>query len=260
VLRLADLQGRVRQAVVRGDASAIAPLLIGGRDPRRRLAVHSRHYHASLATALLDRFPAASWLAGSALVTAAARAFVAAHPPSRPCLAEYGEAFPAFLAAQPGASGLPYLRVFAELEWHLARLSLTVTRRPLTWAAVQSIGPERIAHHRLTLQPDVRYLHAPWAIDDLMRVYLADRGPERFVLRDEDVWLELRGARGALQLTRLDRAVFVFRDGLRNGRTLADAALAALEIDPAFDAGAALAAAMVEGLVVGAHAADEEER
>jgi hypothetical protein len=37
----------------------------------------------------------------------AAKEFVSAHPPTRPCIAEYGEAFPGFLASRPAASRVP---------------------------------------------------------------------------------------------------------------------------------------------------------
>jgi len=254
MLPLAELQHRVRQAVVAADDRAIAPLLVGGGDGRTRLGIHRRHYHTSLATAVIERFPATGWLAGSALVSDAAQAFVVAHPPSRPCLAEYGEEFPAFLAARVDAAGLPYLRAFADLEWQIGRLSLAVTAPALTLADLQSIEPSRLADLSLALQPDVAYVHAPWNLDELMRIYLSDRAPDRFVLRDEDVRLELRGARGGLQITRLERAVFVFREGVQRGQALADAAMAACEADSAFDAGGALSSLIADGLLTAARA------
>ena len=90
-----------------GEAETVAPLLVGGNDPRKRLAIHHRHYETSLVTALLDRFPATIWLVGSTFVTETARQFVRRRPPSRPCIAEYGEEFPAFLSAILGAAELP---------------------------------------------------------------------------------------------------------------------------------------------------------
>src|SRR5271170_4887052 len=66
---LADIQADIRDALVRGDRRAVAPMLSGGAHPEHRLAIHQRHYAASLTRALLDRFPATVWLVGSALVT-----------------------------------------------------------------------------------------------------------------------------------------------------------------------------------------------
>ena len=104
---LGEVQSLVRHALISGEVSAVAPLLVGGGDGAVRFRVHQRHYRASLVRALMEAFPATVWLTGSAFVEEAARRFVAAHPPDRPCLAEYGEAFPAFVAALPEASNLP---------------------------------------------------------------------------------------------------------------------------------------------------------
>lgn len=184
-MSLADVQSAIRDALVLGDASAIAPALSGGADPSRRLAVHQRHYTASLIQALLDRFPATVWLVGSEVVTDAARSFIRAQPPSKPCIAEYGDTFPRHLAAQAAAATLPYLSQFAELEWHLGRLALAVDDSPHT-----------------------HYVHLDWSLDELIGVYLTESAPDQFTLRREDVWLEIRGLRGMLEMSRVTREAF----------------------------------------------------
>jgi hypothetical protein len=176
---LADIQSAVRDALVCGDRSALASMLSGGVHPEHRLAIHQRHYRASLMRALLDRFPASVWLVGSDLVADAATSFIREQPPSTPCIAEYGESFPQHLGAHPGARSLPYLSQFAELEWHLGCLALATDD-----------------------SPNVHYLHLDWSLDELIAVYLTDRAPEHFVLRQEDVWLEIRGLRGTLEMHR----------------------------------------------------------
>jgi hypothetical protein len=177
---LADIQAAIRDALVRGDHGATAPMLAGGAHPEHRLAIHRRHYAASLTRALLDRFPATVWLVGSELVTDAAISFIREQPPSKPCIAEYGESFPQHLGAHPAAAALPYLSQFAELEWHLGRLALATDD-----------------------SPNVHYLHLDWSLDELIGVYLADSAPNAFALRHEEVWLEVRGLRGTLEMHRL---------------------------------------------------------
>jgi hypothetical protein len=190
--RLADIQAAVRDALVRGDPSTAAPMLSGGAHPVHRLAIHQRHYAASLTRALLDRFPATVWLVGSALVTDAATSFIREQPPSKPCLAEYGESFPQSLGAHPAASSLPYLSQFAELEWHLGRLALATDD-----------------------SPNVHHLHLDWSLDELIGVFLADSAPDAFALRQEDVWLEIRGLRGTLGMHRLAMDDFLARASAR---------------------------------------------
>jgi hypothetical protein len=177
---LSDIQNGIRRALVEGDRTQIAPLLVGGANPEHRLAIHQRHYAASLTRALVERFPATVWLVGSAFLTQAARSYVRDCPPASPCIAEYGEGFPIYLGTQSGAERLPYLTSFAELEWHVGRLALATDR-----------------------SPNVQHLHLEWSVDELMAVYLSDSAPDQFALRHEDVWLEVRGLRGELQLRRL---------------------------------------------------------
>jgi hypothetical protein len=75
---------------------------------------------------------------------------------------------------------LPYLGQFAELEWHIGRLSLAT---------------DESANHGC--------LHVNWNLDELIGVYLADTAPDRFFLREEDVWLDLRGLRGEIWISRV---------------------------------------------------------
>jgi hypothetical protein len=237
---LADLQGRVARAVMTGDIEPVAAALVGGSDPRTRLAIHRRHYHTSLTAALLGKFPATAWLAGAGFVAGAARAYVEARPPRRPCIAEYGADFPQFLAIHGRAATLPYLQSFAELERAVAEVSIAIALPSAAWAEIASLGMERLLDLRLAMQPGLRYLSAAWRVDELMRLYLDAAEPETFVLPKADTFVEVRGARGALRMTRLDPAVFAFRKALHAGQSIAVAAEAALACDLAFDAGAAL--------------------
>jgi hypothetical protein len=188
VLTLTEIQTGLRDAMIDGHSAAVVPVLLGGTHPEYRLAVHQRHYVASLTRALVERFPATVWLVGSELVTHAAASFIREHPPSKQCIAEYGEGFPQYLGADPAARSVPYLAQFGELEWHLGRLALA-TEEP----------------------PNVHYIHLDWALDELVGFYLTDTAPDAYVLRQEDVWLEIRGLRGELQMNRLTGEEFARR-------------------------------------------------
>jgi len=188
VLTLADIQAGIRDALVDGNGASVAPVLLGGSRPAQRLAIHQRHYVASLTRALVERFPATVWLVGSELVTHVATLFIREHPPSKPCVAEYGDEFPRYLGAHPAAESLPYLTQFAELEWHLGRLALATED-----------------------STNMQYVHLDWALDELIGFYLTDIAPDAYALRQEDVWLEIRGLRGELQMNRLTGDEFACR-------------------------------------------------
>jgi Putative DNA-binding domain len=253
---LLDLQKHVRDAVVLSGGTGLDSLLLGGRDPSRRLAIHQRHYRVSLTRALLERFPATVWLVGSSFVTNAAREFGCTRPPSRPCIAEYGETFPEFLSTRSGAAETPYLRAFAELEWHLSRLALAVGVPALTMHDLSRSNAVTVGDAAVALQPGVHYFYADWAVDELISVYLSGDAPDHFTLHARDVWLEIRGTRGELSMNRLRHAEFTFRAALAAGKSVSDAAHSALDIETAFDPGAELLHLVREGLVVAIHSVE----
>lgn len=248
MLSLADLQDRVARAVIIGDLAAVSQCLVGGPDPRGRLGIHRRHYETSLVTALCDKFPATAWLVGAEVVAAAAREYIRAHPPSRPCIAEYGGGFPEFVSTYGRAASIPYLKSFVDLERAVGGASIAIELPPLNWSEIVNIGPERLLDLNVTLQPGLGYLHSEWGVDELLKMYLEDSQPEKYVMSEVDTFVEIRGARGALSIARVDPATFAFRVALRSGNSIATAADSALGRDATFDTGAALQRLVLAGL------------
>lgn len=249
MLSLVELQGAFARAMTTGDAAHLDVELIGGATPRHRLRIHLRHYEASLTSVLLTKFPACGWLLGGACVRDAALAYIRLVAPCHPCIAEYGQTFPKFLAGYGRAAALSYIESFAKLEWAFGRASIATNARPCSWQELASLGPERLVDSVLALQPGLHYCESDWRIDELMTAYLGSAEPERFVLANERTFIEVRGARGAVSLARLDGATFAFRSALADGRSIGDAAAAALERDPRFNAGAAVKSLAATGLV-----------
>jgi len=184
--RLAEIQSDFRDAVIDRRSTGISQALIGGHYPERRLAIHQRNYQASLTDSLLTRFPATHWLLGTRFITDAASRFVREYPPHAPCIAEYGSDFPDFLGRC--APHLPYIREFAQLEAFVGKAAIAVDQRT-----------------------GVYYLQASWPVDELLKIYLADNAPDEFKLAPDDVWLEVRGARGEFQVSRLSEKEFISR-------------------------------------------------
>jgi Putative DNA-binding domain len=250
MLSLAEFQTCVRRAVIGGNATSLLPFLFGGLDSEKRFAIHRRHYEASLVRALVEKFPAVNWLVGSPLLTDAARAFVRCRPPSAPCIAEYGEDFPDFLAAAPGTAQIPWIRWVGELELHIGHAARAVEEAPIASNALAAMNADRLPDFVLRLQPGLRYLAAPWPVDDLLKLFLSEAAPERFELAAQDVFLEIRGSRGAFSIARLKPGVSAFRQAIAAGQSIGIAAERAIETDPSFDPGRALAALLAEGLAV----------
>ena len=246
---LADLQRQMRDAVVSGDHASISPLLVGGQNASKRLAIHLHHYEASLIAAVVGRFPATGWLVGSHRLEGAARQFVHDHPPTAPCIAEYGSQFPGFLATWPETVHLTYVPAFADLDWHLGRLAVSIDVAAVGRKRLAAIDPTDLADVGVTLQSGTHYLCASWPIDTLITMYLADASPASWTLVNEEVRIEARGARGSFRFSRLRAGDYTFRVSLAEGQTLGDAASRAREIDPAFDPGVALLTLVDEQLI-----------
>lgn len=247
-MQLAEAQDAIRDFVVAGNgATSLRGVLIGGGDPLARLAIHRRHYRASMAAALRTRFPATAWLVGERAFAAAADVFVAS-PPAGPCMAEYGTEFPAFLGCRAGINA-PYLQAFATLEWLVGLVSLEVAEPVATIDAMARAG-EDLTDCRLVLQPGLRYLAADWPVDRLFDVFLADSAPDVYWMGPEPIALQVRGACGAVRVARITPARLAFRAVVADGTPLGQAVGAALAIDPAFDPEGEVAALVAEGLLV----------
>lgn len=247
---LADVQTRVREVVTGRGVQDVATPLVGGIEPAKRLEIHRRHYESSLVTSLRERYPASAWLVGADVLTEAAQVFVRSNPPRRPCIAEYGDEFPAFLAQHVRLATSPYVQSFAELERAVAHVSIAIDRPPLSWPQLARIDPQALLASHVLLQRGIRYQRSEWPIDELLTMYLSDSVPDTYALHSSSRCLEIRGARGELRIDRLDPASFAFRQGLLDDQSLGDAAATALDCDQAFDAGQALLALVAAGMVV----------
>ena len=248
---LADLQQRMREAVVAGCGEQITPFLRGDSDVENRLAIHQRNYESSLVNALLGKFPGAAWLVGTPFLIERAQRFVRENPPHAPCVAEYGETFPAFLAQNMPEKDVPYLRPFAELEWHIGQVAIAVDYPVLTIDEFSTIDPSLLSEMTLSLQHGLRYMAAQWPIDELMKLYLTEMIPDDFQMEASNVSLEIHGSRGNFQINRLDSADFIFRSTIAAGATIGDAAESALDTNPAFDSGRSLVSLILSGFVTG---------
>lgn len=257
---LADTQAAVALSVLSGDSELGPTCLIGGADAHARLAIHVHHFASSLVASLRDKFPATRWLIGDENFSTAAIAFVRAHPPRAPCVAEYAGDFPQFLARFGPMSVLPYLKNFARLEWALGRVSIAVDVAPLTWRDVVAIGSGALINARISLQTGLAYVRSDYGIDALMDLYLKDEAPESFTLPPCDAAIEVRGARGLMSMNRLNAGEFDFRRALEAGISVGDAAELGLTADADFDVGHALRNLVGNRLVVSIHSGRESEQ
>jgi hypothetical protein len=224
--------------------------LVAG-DPARaaaRFMIHRGNVLESLVNALAPTYPAVKPLGGEANFRVLAGTFVRAHPPTRPELMAYGDAFAAFAEAHDAARrDFPFLPDLARLEWALNAAYFAEDAPALTPDDLAAVPPERLAAMRLALHPTARLVASEHAIHTIWLAASADGGvlPDHLPEGGEAV-LVLRSS-GPVEIFKLDEGETVFLGAIAAGAPLEKALVDAAAAAPGFDPSAALAAALSRG-------------
>lgn len=212
-------------AIVRGDSISAAA----------RLRIHRHHVQQSLASALAATFPTVQSLVGAEFFGAMAKTFVAGELPVQPVLAEYGDAFPDFVADYTPARELHYLADVARLDWALNVAFHSPDGPRLAAADLDGLAPDRLVGLTLALASGVTLVQSAFPIDciwqasqpgaDGSRVDLGAGGSVLLVTRQSD----------DAAFVALDEAEAAFIAAISGGATLEAAAQRAFGVEPAFD-------------------------
>lgn len=191
---LADLQRRFHDAVTAATVpdDALDVVREDGVDRKRRLQVYWNAYWIRIIEALVADYPKIEKVLGKPRFVAMARAYLAAHPTSRPSLRDAGEHLPRFLAGGgfPDAPG--YLADLAALE--RARVEAFDGRdaAPLAREHLAELAPESIAFLRLPLVPTAAILRMTSIADEVWAAIEAEQPipdePARTEPREVLVW------------------------------------------------------------------------
>lgn len=253
---LRRLQGAFADAVIAGPgATDVAAndlgIIAAGIAADRRVAIHHHHYLTSLAEALAATFAVVERLIGADCFRAVARRFAAAHPPTRPCLFEYGADFPQHLGADAATRNLAYLPDIARLDWAV-NLSFHAVDAPLLRPEeLAKMPPDQVGSVGLRLHPTVHLVASDYPIatiwqahrpgGDAAEVDLNQGGERVLVLRaDDDVTMYA-----------LDPAAWALLTACAQGRGLSDALEAALSCNPDADPAALLGRWLARPVFVG---------
>ncbi len=198
--------------------------------------------------ALQANYPAVARLVGTEWFRAAAAVYARAHPPRVPMLLEYGEDFAAFLDAFEPAAELPYLPGVARVDRFWTEAHAARDEAPLTAQALAGLDAGRLATARLRPHASAR-----WAWFEVPAYTIWSR--QRSECGETEVDWHGEGAlivrpADSVQWIALGRADCAFLDACLQGKTLAQAAGAAVAAAPDVD----LAALMARLLQAGAFA------
>ena len=251
---LPEIQAGFAAAILREDANDDVTSVIeaGGLTPAARVQVYRNHVFSSLTEVLTSTYPVVCRLVDRRFFGFAADAYIRRHPPTGPCLFEYGATLPAFLATLPACADYPYLADVARLEWAMNVVLHAEDAAPIPRTALAAVPAEDVGRLVLRMDPAAAWLRSAWPVDRIWQANQPDADPAATVdLAAGAVSLEVRRHDDVVTLKRLDAADFAFRAALGEGVTLEAATESAMAEDPAFNLTTALRALLDEAFLVG---------
>jgi hypothetical protein len=249
---LREMQAAFGKALLGGPVEPAAAHIFGdGVTPEARVDIYRHHVFTTLTAALRATFPVVCRLVHERFFGYAADQYIRAHPPTGPCLFEYGSSFPGFLARFEPCRPLQYLPDVAQLEWALNVATHADEIAPLDLAEISRLPVEDLPRLTLRLDPSLSLLTSTWPIAQIWRANQSDADPNASVdLASGGVLLEVRRSGDDAVFRSLDPATHAFRSALGRHCCLAEATGAAFESANAFELRQALRDLFAEGLAV----------
>lgn len=225
-----------------------------------RFAAYRRNVLGNWRAALAASYPVVAALLGRPSFEQLAEQYRQRHPSRDGDLADFGAAFPAFLASAPSAPALPpYLADLARLEAALEAAYNAPGEAALDPAKLAAVPPERQGEVVLVLAPCLRAVASPWPLAELWAAHQL-AGPARELAlgrialppRRRTV-LASRDAAGRPQVSSVPAGEAAFFIACRTGRPLDQALAAALAADPGFTAETVLPNWLARGWIADVH-------
>ncbi|MGF6310494.1 hypothetical protein ABIB82_004752 [Bradyrhizobium sp. i1.8.4] len=228
-------------------AAAFAPALLdpahevpsvvtgpNGKAAAKRYNVYRNNVMVSLIDALAATYPAVQRITGVDFFRAMARFHIRETPPTSPLLFEYGRDFPSFIERYEYAQSLPWLADVARIERAWLDAYHAADAAPFSPIALSKVAPDQLTDLVFTTHPATRIIRSSFAA---VTIFVANRGTEPAGTIDaatpEDALITRPDFDVAVRRLPLGGAIFLAC--LMSGRSLGDAAAAALDCSPAFD-------------------------
>src|SRR5215468_3076483 len=191
---LPDIQAGFAAAILREDASDVARAIVSdGLPSAARVQLYRNHVLSSLTEALATTYPVVCRLVDPRFFGFAADAYIRRHPPTTPCLFEYGVTFPDFLGAFPPCADYPYLADVARLEWAMNTALHAEEATSIAGAALAAVPPDDVERLVLRIDPAAAWLRSEWPVDRIWAANQPDADPNLIVdLTSGGVRLEIR--------------------------------------------------------------------
>lgn len=233
-----------------GDFGRLAPWTLGGQ-AESRFAVYRNTVAKGCADALAAQFPAVTRVVGEAWMREAGVGFAREHPPARASLLDYGEGFPAWLAAFPPAVDMPWLASLARIDWAWRDACFAPDRPPLPAEVLAHLAPEAYSATTAELHPAARFL---WFADGAPSLWLAlqdEQAPAEAELGAEPEGMLMTRPDLQVQARVLGPGGFALLTTCQAGGSLAAGGDAALSAEPDVPLGETFAELIAAGAFAG---------
>jgi hypothetical protein len=222
----------------------------GGEPHRRRFSVYRNNVYSSLIDVMQARFPVVARLVGEEFFRAMARVYVEQEPPRSAVLLSYGGSFPSFVAGFEPAGSVPYLADIAALEWAWHAAYHAADAAPLPLEELASVA-DHAGGLVLKLHPSLGLVSSVYPIVTIYELHEEGNEPPltKLKVQGEDA-LVLR-PHLEVEIRRLPIGAVTFIETIRDGGSIGEATMAALQRAPDFDLEANLAGPMTSGAIVG---------
>jgi hypothetical protein len=249
---LAQFQDAFAAALAGGEGAEMhaagADLRVAKLVAQPAFAVYRNTVMKGCVDALQANYPAVARLVGDDWFGAAAVVFARAEPPRQPSLVDYGAGFAAFLADFAPARELPYLSSVARLDRFWTEAHVARDEAPVAAAALARLPLASLAGTVLRPHASARWV---W-FDGQPIATIWDRnrdggegGRDDGNANEEIPWqgegMLIVRPEADVRWVPLKQADCAFLDACAAGGTLADAAAAALAVDPRADLSALMA-------------------
>jgi hypothetical protein len=240
---LRELQLGFRAAMLDGDDDAARHVCDDGIASAARLAIYRHHVFTSLTAALEATYPVVVRLVDLRFFRFAADRYIREHPPSGPCLFEYGATLGEFLARFAPSQQLAYLPDVGRLEW-----AMNVALHAPDAAPIERTVLAR--RPTIALHPSVTLLQSPWPVDAIWRANQASATDDRVDLNAGGVRLQVWRSGDEIVFRALSPAAFVLREAIERTGSLEAAAGEVLAVDVDADLAAHIVELLAEEVLI----------
>jgi Putative DNA-binding domain len=213
----------------------------------RRYAVYRNNVTLSLIGALEANFPAVKRLVGGEFFAGMAKLFVRAHPPKSRLLAEYGDELAAFIETFEPLAAYPFIPDVARLERLWLDSYHEADAPVLDGAQLAKLDPDALFASRFAVHPAARLFASPYAAVSIMSANRAEGEVPEIDPAQPGFGLVTRPLL-QVDVRTISASSHFFLIRLIEGHSLAEAAEAGMEKDPAFDLAANLQGMLAAGV------------